>query len=357
MPFLRFLLVVSAKTLSKIFSLATATFFGRVPSKDDSKISLTALLSVYWIFVGFAVIFPSFAEMVIPFLPDHEPLIFIIALTMFLIIPLVVGFLTTCVENQRHLSPWRHMWMGYPYAFILGVVVIFLIIIVPIIKFPQIINLRVLKHMAVMIRKGYYEEALSTVQLTLYQFGLEPEIKKPPFYLWHPFLILVWVQERIFNRKMAKNMRVIRGEVEREPYEIILHSTDISVIGTEQVVMKVLGILSEGVDHNVLYFSWDDSSQKIEDEIFSMQRKLEDGEMVTEEAIDDVAKRLREIPLSMSEWNNIRRQLYRVERDRYKCLYQRSTNETNGRKAHKHEKSSRNYDENYKKCENRFIQD
>ncbi|PSL46868.1 hypothetical protein B0H94_10518 [Salsuginibacillus halophilus] len=318
MPYFRFIIIVSSKTLSKIFQMATATFFGRMPSKDDSKISMAGLLSLYWVFIGGSVIFPEAADIFIPFLPEDETIIFIASLSLFLLLPLVVGYITSRVENQRHRSTFVQMMKGYPYTFLVGFLVIGLVIIVPIIKFPQIIKLRSLKHMAVMVKKGQYDEALKAVKATLNEYNIDFHVQDPPGYLWWPFVILTWVQASIFNRQMAKRMKILKGELNGETVEIILHATDLSIIGSEKEVMQVMGMLAEGIDEHYLYFSWDDSSQKVEDQIYHWQQQLADGETIPVEDIESVLQELRTLPLSMDEWNAIRRQLYRVERDNYK---------------------------------------
>ncbi|MFC5714040.1 hypothetical protein ACFPU1_14860 [Thalassorhabdus alkalitolerans] len=315
----RFVLIVSAKTLSKIFSMATATFFGRVPSKDDSKVSLVGLISLYWIFIAVGVAVPELAQMIIPFAPENETIVFWINLALFIFLPITAGAITCRVENRKHEKiSVKQLLMGYPYAFLIGVLALCLIIIVPLIRFPQIINLRSLKHFAIMIKKDKYDLVFEKVQELLTENEVEVYPVDPPKYLWVPFLALIWVQEHIFKKKMAKNMKIVRGELEGEKIEVILHSTDISIIGPEKQVMVVMGILAEGVEERHLYFSWDDSSQKIEDRIYELRSKVLEGEDVSKEEVDQLVVDLRSLSLAMDDWNAIRRQIYRLERDRYK---------------------------------------
>jgi hypothetical protein len=72
MPIFRFVVYGIAKTLSKVFGLATMAFFGRMPSRDDDKLAGVGLIAVSWVPVVVAIFWPALAEFIIPFAPDDE---------------------------------------------------------------------------------------------------------------------------------------------------------------------------------------------------------------------------------------------------------------------------------------------
>ncbi|HET7615958.1 MAG TPA: hypothetical protein VFK27_03285 [Bacillales bacterium] len=97
---LRFVISVIAKTFSKLFSLATVTFLGRVPSRDDSKISFIGVLSLYWLFLFISLFSPYLASIVVPFVPNDPILIQFASICALVAIPIVVGWVTLKMETM-----------------------------------------------------------------------------------------------------------------------------------------------------------------------------------------------------------------------------------------------------------------
>ncbi|MFB5663967.1 hypothetical protein [Alteribacillus sp. HJP-4] len=319
MPIFRLLLIVSSKTLSKLFTMATASFFGRIPSKDDSKITLVGFLSVYWVFMLFAVAIPEFAAEIIPFVPENEAIILAVAFALILIIPLICGGITLYIENQEN-AWYRQLIMGYVYTAIVGPLVIMLVVIVPSLKIPQILQLKSFEHIAIMVKKGEYDQALEKLTSTLENRHIHLQKKNVPIYLRIPFQWLIWVQENIFNRDMPKKMTILQGKVDGKELEIVMHATDISIIGEKETVKFATAILFEYMDITYLYYSWDDTSQQLEDEINNGFQRLETGQQISEGEINDLLEKLQHLEVSSEEWNAIRRQLFKLEVEMYKSL-------------------------------------
>ncbi|RNA70460.1 hypothetical protein [Alteribacter keqinensis] len=322
MPYFRIIITGFAKLLSKVFSMATLTFFGRIPSKDNSKVSLMGLLSLYWLYVFLSVLFPDLAEMFIPFVPDDDTIVRITSIAIFIILPLVVGFISTRMENRSEDKMLvKQVLMGYPYAFTLGLLSTLLVIVIPIIKIPNFLKFHEQAQFAIMIRKGKYEDVLEDIQSILDKHNIKSEVHSPNKFIWTCFITLSYVLERIYNRELSKKMKYITVEVEGKEVEITLHATDISMIGPRKQVYYIKHTLSEELEPANLYFSWDDTIQDMEDDIRELKRKFDDGEEVTSESITEISDRLRNTPLTNEDWNAVRRQIYKLEREYYKQLY------------------------------------
>ncbi|WP_088032886.1 hypothetical protein [Evansella clarkii] len=334
MPIIRVLLTGLAKLLSKVFSMATLTFFGRVPSKDDSKISFMGLLSLYWIYISLSVIFPDLAEYFIPFLPDDDMIIRIIALLIWVLIPLVIGYTSTKLENRHpDHSRVKQTLMGFPYALVLGLLSMALIIVIPILKMPNYMKRHVQEQFAIMIREGKYEDVLDEIVDILESHDLKAEVKDTEKVARWTFMVLTRVMERIFNNNFDKKMKYIKVKGYDDGATITLHATDLSIVGPKKAVYFLKHVLSEEIEPENLYFTWDDPIREKEEEIRNIKNRIKEKEE-TEDDLDRmhaITRELRETPMSNEDWNSVRRQLYKLEIDYYKNRVEEQESSSNKR--------------------------
>lgn len=323
MPVFRMVALAFAKTFSKLFGVATITFFGRAPTRDDDKLGIVGLLSLAWVFVVVAVFVPALAEVLFPFLPDDEAFVRGAAIAGAVVLPPIIGVILTRLEN-RDSGPRavaREAVFGYPYAAVVGLLVIALVVVVPIVKVSYIFRMFDLKHIAVMIPPDKFRAVLDEIREALVAHGIEVEIRDPERPILWVFQGLAFVEGKIFRRSMTRRMKVLTGHIDGGDdrwFEVTVHATDISIIGRKAETTCIMAILSEDLDERNMYFTWDDSSQALEDRIAACQTAVERGEEVDEGDITRMCTELRELSLSSEEWNAVRRQLYRLERDFYR---------------------------------------
>jgi hypothetical protein len=313
---LRMFAVAFAKTFSKIFGIATITFFGRISSRDDDKVAFVGLASLTWLVLIVAVFIPAVGELIVAGVLDDDTQIRFLSVASVILIPPLNGFIISRVHNQD--GAWKgtlkHLLKGYGYTAVIGATIVGIVIVVPVVKLSHIVRRYDLKHLAVMIPDTAYEEVLDEMCSLLEEEGIECEVTKPNVALRKLFASLAWVEGRIFNRhNVAKEMMSVTGEVDGEDYEVILHATDTTIVGGKEQSSYIYAVLAEGLDHQELYFTWDDASQHIEDEIRAARRALREGEEVDEDTPQRLEDELRHACLSTEEWNAVRRMLYRLE--------------------------------------------
>ncbi|AZB42332.1 hypothetical protein CEF21_08530 [Bacillus sp. FJAT-42376] len=310
---INFILGIASKTLSKLFSFATASFLGRVPSKDDSKVSLIGVLSFYWLLVVITFIFPLSARSLIPLAPDDPNAVRMMAAVLLIAIPLFNGWMTTRVENfsRKEHGYGKQIMMGFPVTVIMGFLVVSLVISIPIIKAPHFIHMNYLDTIKIMIRKGQFDQVVSQLKEILTDYPLREE--EPPKVMQYQFTFLTWVQSEIFHKHMSKEMKVLKGQDGDENFQIILHATDIAITAKRKTATKIRSILAEKLNEEHLYFSWDDPSHEVEDAILEYKHRLINNEEVSPEEIRHLAERIKETGLSQEEWNSIRRQIYHLQ--------------------------------------------
>jgi hypothetical protein len=313
----RFIVLAISKTFSKLFGVATITFFGRMPSKDDDKVAAVGVASLMWVFLPIGIAVPGVAEVLIPFLPDDEAVVRTVAAALTVLVPPVIGFLTTLIENHKAAgrSGVKQVLKGYVYAPTIGVLVIALLVVVAIVKAGRIFQMNEVKHLAIMVRKGDFRAVQDEVTDAFERSGIPVRSVEPNRAVQTVFKYLTWVEANIFLRDMDTAMRILQADVDGEEVEVMLHATDIAMIGRKAPVARTMAILSEELSEEHLYFTWDDAAQRLEDEILDLRHRLDRGEQVAESEVLELRDRLRRLELDSEEWNSLRRHLYALERD------------------------------------------
>jgi len=320
-PLVRFVVYGLAKTLSKVFGLATMAFFGRMPTRDDDKMAAVGLLSITWVTVIAAAIEPAIAEFLIPFVPDDETAQRGIAIGFAIAIPLVNGVLVARMHNNRRdhgRSNGSLMLHTFWYTPLIGFTVCAVVVTVPVLKASHIFRRFTVTRMLVMIPGGSYDEALEHIVEVLHERGIEGRVEDPNALLRGMFRLLGYVLGHLFCREVADRLKVIRGrDADDEPFEINVHAADLTILGAQKQSKRIHAVLAEGLDERFVYFTWDDDSQALEDRMAAIRQRLEDGDAVVLEDVHQLREDLATLELDKEEWNNVRRNLYRLERDAY----------------------------------------
>jgi hypothetical protein len=321
MGLVRFVVYGVAKTLSKVFGLATMAFFGRMPSRDDDRMALIGLLSITWLPVLAAVVYPPIAEFLIPFAPEDEGLLRLIAVGLALVTPAVVGAVVATLHNHAgssHRHRLLHVLHGYWYTPVIAFAVTGVIVTVPFVKTSHILQRFGVERLLVMIPEGTYDAALDHVVASLRRRGVEADVEEPSRPIGAMFRLLGFVLGHIFDRDVADRLQVVRGyDADGGWYEVNVHAADLSIVGKEKQVCRIHAILAEELDERQVYFTWDDDSQALEDRMRELRVQLASGEEPDLDEVRQLAEDLATLRLDNEEWNNVRRNLYRLERDAY----------------------------------------
>lgn len=326
MPIVRLLAVGLGKLLSKVFGLATVSFFGRMPSRDDDRIALIGVLSLTWLTLVAGALWPTFAELFIPFVDDEE-VARTASLVLAVVTPPAIGIVTATMHNNRGRGPKRalgYVVSGYVYATVIGLTVVGIVVTVPVLKASYLLRRFTVARVMVMIPAGEYERAVAQLRSILSEAGIEHAEEELNRVIRGQFRLLGWILARVFNRDVADDMRVLRGEHDGEWFEVTIHAADISIIGRRRAVHLVRASLVERLGDDVVYLTWDDESQALEDDARDYRGSIRRGSPVDREGIDDLVARLARIQLDKEPWDAMRRLLYRLERDNERARNERS---------------------------------
>lgn len=317
--FLRFVVYGIAKALSKVFGLATIAFFGRMPSRDDDRIALVGMLALTWIPVVVAIPYPAVGKFIIPFAPEDDQLLRGTAIAIAVAIPFLNGFLVRGLHNQDGTSRAhgvQEVFRGWWYTLVIGVTMSLVVIIVPIVKAGHLAQRYEVERLMVMVGADEQDALVQHVCRILRERGIHAEPHPPATILRKLFGAMAYVLGDIFRRDVARDLVTIRGEdADEEFFEVAVHASDLTIIGKQKQVCRVYAVLAEGLDPRVVHVTWDDASQALEDRLREQWQRLDDGETVDEDEIDQLVQDLATMELDQEEWNNLRRHLYRLERD------------------------------------------
>jgi hypothetical protein len=321
MGFVRFVAYGLAKTLSKVFGLATMAFFGRMPSRDDDRMALIGLAAITWIPVVAAIAYPPLGEFLIPFAPEDESLLRWMAIGLAVAIPAAVGALVASLHNHQDSSMRHrllHVLHGFWYTPVIAFAVTGVIVIVPFVKTSHIVQRFDVQRLQVMIPEGTYDDALDHILASLRRRGIEAEVHEPSRAIGGMFRLLGFVLGHIFDRDVADRLLTVRGhDADGGWFEVNVHAADLSVVGKEKQACRVYAVLAEELDERQVYFTWDDDAQALEDRMRDLRSQLGSDEEPDLDEVRQLAEDLATLQLDTEEWNNIRRNLYRLERDAY----------------------------------------
>lgn len=320
MPVIRFIAIGLGKILSKVFGLATMSFFGRMPSRDDDRIALVGVASLTWLAIVAAAIWPEVAEMIVPLGTDDDAIRRAVAIVLAILTPLGIGGVVASLHNNRAqgLGPARltgFVLSGFVYAAVIGVTVTALVVAVPIIKASYIVRRFAVVRMMVMIEEGRHDRVVEHVQQTLEAGDLEVEEAAPNRLIAVLFDWLGWVLGRVFNRPVAQELRILNVDDGDEHAEINIHAADLTIVGDRRLAHRVLAILADHLDEREIHLTWDEGSQDLERRASECRDRLEAGQVVERETLEEMVGELERLQLDREGWDAVRRVLYRLERD------------------------------------------
>ena len=323
MPIFRFVAVGIGKALSKVFGLATMAFFGRLPSRDDDRVALVGVASLTWVSLVVASLWPALAELFIPFV-DDEDVARIVAIVLTVVVPLVIGGVVATMHNNRDagaMTMLRYVLSGYVYALVIGCTMTAIVITVPLLKASYIVRRFKVTRMMVMIPDGRYDESIDEVRCILERSAGEAEEEELHPVIRGLFRMLGWILGRLFDKEVPAQMRVLRGRQDGDWFEVTVHAADVSMIGNRRVVHRLRAALAEHLGDEVVYLTWDDDAQQIEDDARDQRARIRDGEPVDADELDQLVRRLAELQLDQEPWDALRRLLYRLELENLRVLH------------------------------------
>jgi hypothetical protein len=315
-PVLAFLGRFVGKLVQMVFGWATILLFGRVPQSKQLLLSGVALGSIAWVAVLVGVLVPDVGTILIAAVPAPD---FVsdtwIRMAMFVaavVLPLLVGvaglFLLDPEDRPGGLGRAVQVLRGYPYAAVLALVLLWLIIIAPIRKVRSIIKRWEDAHIPVVVKPGGYERVGNDLEAALDGAGLPIERAKAPVVLEMPSKLLAAVGGGSVRRLVPDRLLVLKNR----GLEVTIYPSDVAMTGTKDQVARARAAVATRITFTAAYLTASKESQQIEDMLAKVAEADPRAE-VTWRAFDAVDTELARLVLPHEEWEVLYRLRLQVE--------------------------------------------
>jgi hypothetical protein len=317
-PLLAFIGRQIGRIVQMAFGWATILLFGRVPQRKQLLLAAVALGSILWIVTLVGVLLPDVGAWLIAFVPAPD---FIaedwIRLTMLILaiaLPLAVGaggmMLMDPADRPKGVGgKVVQVLRGYPYAAVLSLVILFLLVVAPIFKLRTIIKRWEDAHIPIVIKPDGYERVAGELEDAVDGAGLELTRARAPRALEAPSRLLAAVGGASVRRLVPDRIVMLRAR----DLEVTIHPSDVAVAGSKEAVARARAAVANRLTKTEAYLTASEESQEIEDALRALRHPADtDDALATLEAID---ARLARLTVPYEEWEVLYRQRLQIERD------------------------------------------
>lgn len=317
-PIIAFIGRQLGRLVQLVFGWATLLLFGRVPQHKQMLLVGVTAGSVAWVVTLLGIAFPDVGAFLIALVPAPDFItdnfLRLVMLVLAVVIPLAVGaggLLLMEPEDRPGSVGGKALQVlrGYPYAAVLSLVILFLLVAAPIYKVRSIIKRWKDAHVPLIIKPGRYEPVSEDLEKALDGAGLELTRRPAPKPLEVPSKILAAVGGKSVRRLVPDRMLMLHSK----QLEVMVHPSDIAIAGTEEAVARARAAVADRLAVADAYLTSTKEAQQVEDAI----RRIRDASdlgvaFATFKVID---RRLAGLVVPYEEWEVLYRQRLQVERD------------------------------------------
>jgi len=289
-PLLAFIGRQVGRIVQMAFGWATILLFGRVPQRKQLLLAGVALGSVLWVVALLGVLFPDVGAFLIAFIPApdfiSETWIRLAMLVLAILLPLAVGagglFLMDAADRPSDIRGKAvQLLRGYPYAAVLSLVILFLLVVAPIFKLRTIVKRWEDAHIPIVIKPDGYEQVAGELEAAADQAGLELTRTQAPRVLEAPSRLLAAVGGESVRRLVPDRIVMLRGDA----LDVTIHPSDVAIAGSKGAVARARAAVADRLTKTQAYLTTSEEAQQAEDAL----RALRDPED-REEALTTLAK-------------------------------------------------------------------
>jgi len=308
----------AGKLLTAALGWASTLLFGRVPQDRQILLVLMTFGSVLWVVLVVGVILPEVGTFLLAFapIPDFvdENWIRLAMLVAALIVPLLIGLsaiqIVPPASRPRGVDTITGVLRGYPLAFVLAVVLVFLALVAVVRKTRALVNRWKDAHVPIVVREGGYDRMVDDLERALDEAGLEMTRRDAPRVMVMPARLLAAVAGRGVRSLVPDRLVQLRGS----GLEVQLYPSDIAIAGRESLVNRARAVIASRFVATSAFMTTSAEAQSIEERLQRLAERHGPDDTARRElaAIDEQLLRL-EIPYE--EWEVLYRMRLQVERD------------------------------------------
>jgi len=317
-PLLAFIGRQVGRIVQMAFGWATILLFGRVPQSRQLLLAGVALGSILWVVTLIGVLVPDVGAFLIAFVPApdfiDEGLIRLVMLVLAIVLPLLVGagglMLMAPADRPAGIGGKAvQVLRGYPYAAVLSLVILFLLVVAPIFKLRTIIKRWEDAHIPIVIKPDAYERVASDLEAAVDGAGLDLARARAPRVLEAPSRLLAAVGGESVRRLVPDRIVMLRAR----DLEVTIHPSDVAMAGSKVGVARARAAVANRLTKTEAYLTSSEEAQEVEDALRAL-RDPADPEVALK-MLDAIDTRLARLTVPYEEWEVLYRQRLQIERD------------------------------------------
>ena len=306
-----------------VFGWATLMLFGRVPQSKQLLLAGVSAGALLWIVLLVGVAVPDFGAWLIAFVPVPD---FIdegwIRLAMLLLaaaLPLAIGagglVLMDPADRPKGMGgKVIQVLRGYPYAAVLALVILLMLIVAPSFKVRSIVKGWQTAHIPIIVKPGGYEQVAGELESAVDAAGLNLEQARAPRVLEAPSRLLAVVGGESVRRLVPDRLVMLKAP----SLEVMIHPSDVAMAGDKQSVARARAAIADRLTKTEAYLTVAEEAQKIEDQLRRLRSVDATDASAQEAALEELTtidERLRNLVVPYEEWEILYRQRLQIERD------------------------------------------
>jgi hypothetical protein len=306
------------KLLTAALGWASTLLFGRVPQDRQILLVLMTFGSVVWVVLLVGVVVPEVGTILLAFapIPDFvdETWVRIGMLIGAILVPLGIGVAALLIQDANGRATGRAalatVLRGYPLAFVLAVVLVFLGVVAIVRKGRALLKRWKDAHVPVVVRPGGYDRTVDDLERALHEAGLDVRRGNAPAVLAMPPRLLATVAGSGVRSLVPDRLVQLTGD----GLEVQLYPSDVALAGGEARVNRARAALASRLTAAPAFLTTSAEAQAIEERLETLANGRRYDTAVAHElrAIDD---RLAHLELDYEEWEVLYRMRLQVERD------------------------------------------
>ena len=293
------------------FGWATLVLFGQVSKDKQLLLSFMALLALVWPIALVGVALPSVGTFLLGLVTVPDWLNTWVRwgmIALAVLAPLGVGFLAIKLREQtpKGLSLVAALFAGYPNAFALAVVLLWLMIVTPVMKLITVARRQESAHIPIAVKPGGYDAVVDDLRAALERAGIVVRHAFAPWPLTLPGRILALVGGAGVKALVPQHLSQLRAP----DFVMTVHPMDLALSGKRRALAHGRAALVRELTFTQAYQTWTKEAHEMEDALTSAADGKTD--------VGAIGARLHDLDIPFEEWEILYRMLLQVRLRRAK---------------------------------------
>ena len=317
----------AGRVLTTALGWASTLLFGRVPQNRQILLTLVTLGSLAWVAMVTGVVVPGMGTFLLAAIPRpsfvQEDWIRLAMLVGAIVTPLVIGigsiFLVDAAERPKGFGLVRQVLRGYPLAFLLSFILVFLAVVGVVRKARSLSKRWVDAHIPIVVRPGGYDALVEDLEDALDQAGLGVSRRAAPAVLSAPAHLVAGVAGGGVRSLVPDRLTLLASR----SLEVGLYPSDISISGVKSEVARARAAIASRLTSSAAHLTTSRESQAVEDRLEAIARThpaaADDGRpelpQAAAEDLRSIDETLARLDVDYDEWEVLYRMRLQVERD------------------------------------------